>query len=143
MSSKSHLKHLTVMSVPNSSSFDLIIVNNEQYVGLCFLARRYIQVADMKSSIAIPRFTSTKVSKCMLSRKYQDSIAVLRNFISYKELISTRRLLPFLRSKTSSSKRRLVEKKIDLTISTDCRTCLFFSTKRRTRRKVTSSKSQM
>ena len=27
----------TIMSISNSSSFDFIIVNNEQYVGLCFL----------------------------------------------------------------------------------------------------------
>ena len=36
-SSKSHLKLLAFMSIPNSSSFDFIIVNNEPYVGLCFL----------------------------------------------------------------------------------------------------------
>ena len=81
--------------------------------------------SNRKSSIAIPHFTSTKLSKCIICRKYQDSVSVFRSFISYEELISARRLLPLLRLKTISSKRRLV-KKIDLTISNKCCTRLFF-----------------
>ena len=110
---KSHQKPSTVMSIPNSSSFDMIILNKEPYVGLCFLvqvaeaAPRQLPVTNisgkmmrssMKSYIIKPHFTSTKLSKCITNLKYQDSISIFRSFISYEEMISARRLLSLLRT---------------------------------------------